>query len=148
MVRSGCRAGIVSQRVAGLPDALYHQRRGTTDSEAIFLTLLANGLDRNPLEAWRATLARIGAQEQDRPVRVTSVFSDGETLWALRWASDNKAPTLYISDPFPGGGRALASEPLCGDATRWQALPCDTLCALDKDGKQHRYPLETLRLAG
>ena len=132
---------------SALPDALYHHRRGTTDSEAVFLTLLANGLDSDPARAWRATFDAIGTAGDEGPIRVTCVFSDGDTLWALRWASDGKAPTLYLSDSFPGGGRAIASEPLCGDAARWQALPCGTLCALGPDGALRTEPLFPLRAA-
>ncbi len=133
---------------AALPDALYNARRGTTDSEALFLTLLANGLDRDPLGAWRATLAEIGGAGPEGPVRITCVMSDGETLWALRHASDGRAPTLYLSQGFANGGRALASEPLCGHPHRWKALPCDTLCALGADGYVSTTPLAQMQLAG
>ncbi len=34
-----------------IPDDLYDTRRGTTDSEAIFLLALANGLESDPVAA-------------------------------------------------------------------------------------------------
>lgn len=126
---------------AALPDALYAHRRGTTDSEMVFLTLLANGLAQDPAAAFRATLDQIGAAGDEGPVRLTCVLSDGARLFGLRHASDGCAPTLYLSDPLPTGGRALASEPLCGNATRWQKLAPDTLVCVGADGTATMAPL-------
>ncbi len=115
---------------AALPDPLYSHRRGTTDSEMIFLTLLANGLETDPEHALRATLSAIGPAGEDGPIKLTIVFSDGETLFAFRHASDGCCPTLYVSGPLDHGGLALASEPLCGHPDRWTPVPADTLCRI------------------
>jgi len=105
---------------AALPDDLYNARRGTTDSELIFLTLLRHGLAYDVDRAWAATLADFKPNVGEKPVRMTCVFSDGTTLFAMRYASDNKCPTLYLSDWE--GGRLLASEPLGGDTKTWKAV--------------------------
>ena len=118
----------------GLPDALYEARRGTTDSEMIFLTLLKHGLDRDPLTALRATLAELGEERDAGPVKITAVFSDGRSLYAVRHASSGSAPTLYASQALDNGGRALASEPLCGVAARWAQVPVGVLCRLGGAG--------------
>ena len=115
---------------AALPDDLYAARRGTTDSEMIFLTLLANGLDHDPATAMSTTLAAIGTGDAG-PVKLTCVFSDGVRLFGFRHASAGQAPTLYASGVLDNGGRALASEPLCGMAEKWDALPTDTVVTLD-----------------
>lgn len=127
-------ARIKRQMTAALPDHLFDQRRGTTDSEMIFLTLLAHGLEIDPMAAIRATLADIGPANESGAVKLTCVFSDGQALYALRYASSEDAPTLYVSGVLDNGGRAVASEPLCGVADRWTALPCDTLCTVTADG--------------
>src|SRR3954463_14071967 len=44
-----------------IPDELYDARLGTTDSEAIFLAALANGLARDPLGAMTRTLEAVRA---------------------------------------------------------------------------------------
>ncbi|MCH2094828.1 MAG: class II glutamine amidotransferase [Rhodobacteraceae bacterium] len=119
---------------AALPDPLYEARQGSTDSEMLFLTLLANGLDTDPAAAIRATLSRVGAAQATGPVRMTCVFSDGTTLYAFRHASDHNSPTLYASRALDHGGFALASEPLCGNAKAWRALTPDTLYRLSKTG--------------
>lgn len=119
-----------------LPDDLYQLRRGTTDSEMIFLLMLSHWLDADPLAAVKATLADIGPATQAGPVKLSCVFSDGDTLYAFRHASTGAAPTLYVSGVLDNGGRAVASEPLCGMADKWTALPTDTLCRVTAAGWQ------------
>jgi glutamine amidotransferase len=120
--------------MAALPDDLYEARRGTTDSEMIFLTLLANGLDSDPAAAMRATLDQIGPAGEEGPIKLTCVFSDGRTLFGFRHASSGPAPSLYASGVLDNGGRSFASEPLCGVADRWKEIPVNTVCALTVDG--------------
>ncbi len=56
------------------------------------------------------------------PIRLTCVFSDGKSIYGFRHASDNKSPSLYISNQLDNGGQALASEPLHGDGAEWQRV--------------------------
>jgi glutamine amidotransferase len=115
---------------AALPDALYTSRLGSTDSEMLFLTLLALGLDDDPAQALRALLPRITPPEGAAPLRLTCVFSDGVRLFGFRHASDRACPSLYMSGRLDSGGRAIASEPLCCQTTQWDALEADTLYCL------------------
>jgi len=119
---------------AALPDALYDQIGGTTDSEMIFLTLLANGLEDDPVLAMRTTLDQIGPAALQGPIKLTCVFSDGQTVYGFRHASTGRAPSLYASDVLDNGGLSLASEPLCGVTARWTPVPTDTICALTSHG--------------
>lgn len=119
---------------AALPDALFSARRGTTDSEMIFLTFLASGLDKNPSEAMRKTLDVIGPATDLGPIRLTCVFSDGKSLFSFRYASDDHCPTLYFSDVLDNGGRSVASEPLCGDASKWVAVPTNRVFEVNAEG--------------
>ena len=119
---------------ADLSDDLNAIRKGSTDSELIFLTLLAHGLQTDPMHAVRETLAAIGPDQPDGPIKLTCVFSDGDTLYAFRHASRGVAPTLYVSGVLDSGGRAVASEPLCGVAEKWTALPSETLCTVTSSG--------------
>lgn len=102
-----------------LPDDLYAARRGSTDSEMIFLTLLAYGLADDPDAAIARTLEVLG--NGPAPVKITCVFSDGEALYGFRYASQGPAPTLYASGLLDNGGRAFASEAL--DGGQWDAVP-------------------------
>lgn len=119
---------------SALPDDLYAAIRGSTDSETVFMTLLAQGLDDDPAAAMAATVAIIARDVGDTPVKLTCVFSDGDALYGFRYASSGAAPTLYVSGVLDNGGRALASEPLCGQAAKWTTLPENTLCRLRVDG--------------
>lgn len=120
--------------MAALPEELFENMRGTTDSEMIFLTMMANGLAEDPQRALALTLDQIGPEADDGPTKITCVFSDGETLYGFRHASRGSAPTLYVSQGLDHGGRAVASEPLCGMAQRWTAVPQDTLCKVTAQG--------------
>ncbi len=116
-----------------LPDEIYDQRRGTTDSEMLFLTLLANGLKSNPAQAFESTLADLGRSTPDGPVRLTCVASDGHALYAFRYASDGRCPTLYSSREWKRDALVLASEPLCGNAAKWEEIAPNTLVRFTRD---------------
>ncbi|WP_439155464.1 class II glutamine amidotransferase [Yoonia sp.] len=127
---------IKRRMMAALPDDLFDARRGTADSELIFLSMQAHGLDRDVAGAIATTLNDIGPEGASGPVKLTCVFSDGDTLYAFRHASSGNSPTLYLSGVLDNGGRAVASEPLCGVTERWTALPCNVLCRISADGLQ------------
>lgn len=118
-----------------LPDDLFSARRGTTDSEMIFLTLLANGLDHDPSAAMRKMLEIVGPATALGPIRLTCVFSNGASLYAFRYASDNICPTLYFSGVLDNGGRSVASEPLCGDPSKWNAVPTNHVFEISPRGE-------------
>lgn len=125
-------AAIRRRMEAALPDDLYAARQGSTDSEMIFLTMLANGLSDNPAAAMAATLAQIG--DGPDPVKITCVFSDGETVYGFRHASHGTAPTLYASGVLDNGGKAFASEPL--DGGNWATVPVDCVIPLAMVARQ------------
>ncbi len=108
-----------------IPDELYAHREGSTDSEAIFLAALAAGLERDPVGALATTLNRVHAMITDsgsqEPLHFTAAVTNGDDLYAVRWASDEGAPSLYYCQT----DRALVvvSEPLDSDHSRWQEVP-------------------------
>lgn len=121
---------------AALPDDLYAARHGNTDSEMLFLTMLANGLATDPAQAIANTIANFGTGP--RTVKITTVFTDGDRLFGVRYASAGEAPTLYVSGVLDNGGRAIASEPLDGLSESWALIPADTLCVLRNETAQMR----------
>ena len=121
---------------AGLPDRLYDQLHGSTDSELIFLMMLAEGLDRDPHGAlWRtvsrivATIRSVGVEPH---LKLTCAFADGERLHAVRYAIGGSAPTLYAGS-FRGLGRCLVSEPFDHDDPNWQAVPPGSFVTMTRD---------------
>ncbi|GGH07549.1 class II glutamine amidotransferase [Alsobacter metallidurans] len=110
---------------AMIPDALYEARGGTTDSEAIFLAALADGLEDDPVGAVARTVSRVSALMQAAGVRealrFTAALTDGEDLYAFRWASDGKPATLYWRDL--GDRLIIVSEPLDRAQPGWLEVP-------------------------
>lgn len=114
---------------------------GTTDSEVMFHLALTFGLESDPLGA----LARMaGFIEQagrakgiEEVLWMTLGISDGQRLFALRYASDGHAPTLYCSrdmqdvyqlnpalrDRLGPDTRIIVSEPVGAIPEAWQEVP-------------------------
>lgn len=120
-----------------LEDELYAARTGTTDSELLFLLALQFGLDRDPLGAMAETLGFVErlAEHMARPVlvRFTAAFSNGQDLYAVRYASDRKAPTLYAAPMGADGGYCLVSEPL-NDDNAWAEIPDGSAVIVGENG--------------
>ena len=108
-----------------IPRELYHHRRGTSDSEALFLAALGDGLDTDPLGALERTAAtfeeRARSTGQRPHLRLSACLSDGARLIALRHASDDRAPTVYYRW-LEAGGWAVVSEPYDADLDGWTVL--------------------------
>lgn len=115
-----------------IPEALYPHRKGATDSEALFLVALAEGLEGDPQGALERAAGRLMALSLARGtaphLRLTCAFSDGETLFAVRYASDDQAPSLWHRWSDSRGGRAVVSEPLEADEGDWLAVPPGSFC--------------------
>jgi glutamine amidotransferase len=110
-----------------IPEELYEHRKGATDSEALFLLALAEGLDDDPRGAFERAAAWLETLSRERGtaphLRLTAAFADGKRLYAIRYASDGKAPTLYHRMSEALGGRAVVSEPLEPDEPGWTEVP-------------------------
>ena len=119
-----------------IPDQLYENRRGATDSEALFLLATANGIDEAPKAAFEAAtgmLQRLSEEMGRAPhVRMTAAISNGERLYAIRYASDDRPPTLYHT--VKEGGRAVVSEPLDTLADAWEEVPPSSWVTISPDG--------------
>lgn len=113
-------------------DDLYTHRKGATDSEALFLIALAEGLDDDPQGAMERAAARVIALARAKGaaphLRLTVALSDGERLHAVRFATDNMAPTLYHRWSERRQGRAVVSEPLEQDEGDWTEVPAGSFC--------------------
>jgi predicted glutamine amidotransferase len=106
-----------------IPDNRNAERIGTTDSEAVFLAIMGAGAAEDPVGATVRTLARITDMVNvgNQPMRFTSALADGETLYAFRYAVNDKANTLYYR--ASGDSVVLASEPLDKDRDIWIPVP-------------------------
>lgn len=78
-----------------------------------------------------AKLERLARAKGELPyMRLTAAFSDGARLFAVRYATDAHAPTLYHRWNAQLGGRAVVSEPLEADGG-WQRIDSGRLCIFE-----------------
>lgn len=117
-----------------IPDDLYPHRKGATDSEALFLAALSEGLDEDPKGAMERAVFRLQALSQEYGhtphMRIGAAFSRGTSLYAIRYASDNFAPTVYTRKGDQG--RMVVSEPL-STGHDWTAIPSGSFCKFTAD---------------
>lgn len=115
------------------PD-LYPNRLGTTDSEALFLVALSEGLEEDPVRAMERAVARVlkvmDRHDGDEPLRMSAALTDGNEIWAFRFSSDAASPTLYYGnpqtrtkDPSPDTEvHTIASEPSDDRIAHWHVV--------------------------
>lgn len=120
---------------------LFTHILGTTDSEVMFYLALTFGLESDPLGALARMAGFIEHVGRTRGLSevlwMTVAASDGDSIYAVRYASDGDAPTLYhsrdmqdIYELHPGirnrlspTTRVVVSEPVGQFADAWQAVP-------------------------
>lgn len=119
-----------------IADEFYAARRGTGDSEAIFLIAAGHGLDEDPVHAvWtalRLCLEKIRAANVPAPLRFSAVLMDGERLHAFRWSSDTRPPSLYWATLRDGV--AFSSEPFSIDGATWTPVKPNSVITLGSGG--------------
>jgi glutamine amidotransferase len=73
------------------------------------------------------------AQRVGEPLRVTAAFTNGEKVYAVRYASTGKPETLYTRQRRDNSGRLLVSEPLDDGRDDWLAVPPQSFVELTQD---------------
>lgn len=132
---------------------------GTTDSELLFHLALTLGLDADPIGALSRTaglVEHVGRQAGvDESLWMTLGLSDGEKVYAVRYASDGNAPTLYHSpdvevlyelnpkarDLLSQNARAIVSEPIGRFPELFHAVPQSSWLTV-LDGKVEVHPFK------
>lgn len=126
--------------------SLFGSIDGTTDSQLLFYLALTFGLDDDPIGALErmagfveATGRRHGVAE---PLQMTIAASDGQRLYAARYASGPVVNSLFVSEDatairalypdderfsgFSDDSRAIVSEPLTDLPGIWREVPIGT----------------------
>lgn len=120
-----------------LPDPYYGARMGTTDSETMFLLALAEGLDTEPASAIERMLRRVLTMCRDAGfephIRFTAALCDSERVYGVRYATDDRPPTLYHRRDG-NGGWTLASEPTEVAGQGWTPVPPNSLVTMSVRG--------------
>jgi predicted glutamine amidotransferase len=127
-----------------LEPRFFERIEGTTDSELLFFLALTFGLDEGPLPALERMAGFVEAigyrHGVVQPLQMTVGVSDGERLYAVRYASGQaEANSLYVSNDaravrelYPDDrrlqrlsdeARAVVSEPLADLPGLWREVP-------------------------
>lgn len=121
-----------------LDDDLFNARHGTTDSEMLFLLAIQLGLKSDPLGAMSRALAFVEDLSMkltgEARISFTAAFSDGHELYAVRYATEGRPPTLYAAPMGLNGGYCLVSEPLDDETETWVEIPAGSAVTLSKNG--------------
>jgi glutamine amidotransferase len=80
---------------------LFSNVQGSTDTEVVFNLALTFGLEESPIEALELTVGLIESVARRRgvagAVQATFGVTNGTTLWAVRYATEGKARSLFAS---------------------------------------------------
>lgn len=117
-----------------IPDDIYANRLGTTDSEVFFQLLFSEGVVEDPIGAYSRTVGKVlqvmRAWDITEPFRMTSLLTDGKRVYALRYSTDQEPPSLFWQ---PQAERLLiVSEPLDSDISHWQAVPAQHVLVTER----------------
>jgi predicted glutamine amidotransferase len=135
---------------AMIPDDLYTQRLGTTDSEATFLAIMGAGGAQDPVGATERVVAALTGlvteSGRTHALRFTSVLSDGNDMYAFRYSVNDKANSLYFR--AADDHLLIVSEPLDKDRSVWTAVPANHVLIARAGQKMELRPfLPEARLA-
>jgi predicted glutamine amidotransferase len=84
-----------------IAEELYTSIEGTTDSETMFYLALTFGLEDDPVGALEQTIGFIEEtgrkHDVEHPIQMTVATTNGETIWAFRYSSEQDSRSLYFS---------------------------------------------------
>jgi predicted glutamine amidotransferase len=145
-----------------LDPSLFPNVHGSTDTEVVFQLALTFGLEESPIDALEATLGLIEEVAQQRGIKnsVQGTFgvTDGTTLWAVRYASDGAARSLFAScdvesirrlhpenprfQRLTDDDRVIVSEPFSDLPGVWQEIPQATAVTVRYGGELEERPFQ------
>ena len=139
---------------------LFADVHGSTDTEVVFHLALTFGLEEDPIRALELTVGLI--EETGRGhglsglVQGTFGVSDGESLWAVRYATEGPARSLFASEDvetvrglYPenarvklltSGDRIIVSEPFTDLPGVWREIPPASAVTARRDGELEHQP--------
>jgi glutamine amidotransferase len=138
--------------------ALFDGIVGSTDSEALFYLALTFGLEDDPLGAVEQAVGLIEATGRshgvENPIQMTLGFSDGKRLYAVRYSTERRSRTLFVSEDvesvralYPDNARfqsmtaedrVVVSEPVSDLPGAWHEVPESTALIIQAGPDQQR----------
>ena len=144
---------------------------GSTDSEALFHLALTFGLEDDPLGAVEQAVGFVEetgrAHGIEHPVQMTLGFSDGRRLFAVRYSTERRSRTLFVSEDVAAiralhpdnarlqrmtdEDRVVVSEPVSDLPGAWREVPESTALVIqpgpDEQHEFHPRPAASLAAA-
>jgi glutamine amidotransferase len=103
-VHNGLVAGFHALRrelMLAIDPELFADVQGSTDSEVLLHLALTEGLEDDPLPALERALGRVEAAAERHGIanalQASVGVSDGERVWAVRYSTEGKSRTLFVS---------------------------------------------------
>jgi predicted glutamine amidotransferase len=141
------------------PD-LFAEVQGSTDTEVVFHLALTLGLEEDPIRALELTVARIESVARRNgvsgAVQATFGVSDGTCLWAVRYATEGPARSLFASadaesirqlhpdnprlQRLSADDRLVVSEPFSDLPGVWREIPPGTAITVRRGGALRERP--------
>jgi predicted glutamine amidotransferase len=141
---------------------LFDDVRGSTDTEIVFHLALTLGLEEDPIGAMERTIGLIESTGRARGlsglVQGTFGITDGETLWAVRYATEGPARTLFASSDvdaihrlYPENARlarlgpddrVIVSEPFADLPGVWHEIPQSSAVTVRYGGELDHRPFQ------
>jgi predicted glutamine amidotransferase len=138
--------------------SLFEGIGGSTDSEVLFYLALTFGLEDDPVGAMERAVGFVEATGQahgiEHPMQGTLGFSDGERLWAVRYSTQHRSRTLFVSQDVAAvralhpdnprlqrlneKDRVIVSEPLSDLSGAWIEVPESTALVVQAGTLEHR----------
>ncbi|MFZ0325450.1 MAG: class II glutamine amidotransferase [Actinomycetes bacterium] len=137
--------------------SLYPHIKGTTDSEVLFHLALTFGLRDDPIAGMQKAIHFVESTGHDHdvkfPMQGTVAVSDGATIWAFRYSSQQQTRSLFHSADigvlegmypeverlrtFGPHAHVVVSEPLNDLPGAFLEVPESTVAVLDSTGYHH-----------
>jgi predicted glutamine amidotransferase len=147
---------------------LFADVRGSTDTEVVFHLALTYGLMDDPIAALERTVSLIEetGRRHGRSGLVQGTFgvSDGTRLWAVRYATEGPARTLFASEDADAlrrlhpdnprlqllthGDRVIISEPFGDLPGAWREIPQSSAVIAHHRGELEHLPFQPRPVGG
>jgi predicted glutamine amidotransferase len=160
-VHNGVIKGFESMRrdlLYAVDSSLFAGVAGSTDSEALFYLALTFGLEDDPLGALERAVGFVESTALghgvENAVQMTLGVSDGERLYAVRYSTENRSRTLFVSEDVesvralhPGNerlqrmtaeDRIVVSEPVSELPGAWREVPESTALIIQRGPDEER----------
>jgi predicted glutamine amidotransferase len=163
MVHNGVIAGFHEMRrelMLEIAPELFANVEGSTDSEVLFHLALTYGLEQDPVAALERTIGLVEATAEKHgiqyPVQTSIGVTDGERLWALRYSTEGRSRSLFVSTDAQAvrelhpenprlqrlrdEDRVVVSEPLSDLPGLWHEIPESTVLVVQPGtDEQHEF---------